>query len=160
LIAVWNSPGWSSLYGSSLMPVLAALARFTPLAAIVLLVQLRRIDPLLVDAARVSQVSPLRTWLQIRLPMLAPGLLAAAAVVFALSLGELGATLIVAPPGQATLTMRIYNYLHYGASSTVAGLCLMMVAAALAAGCLALLVLSAWSRLLGPNPGPEAGRPA
>ena len=160
LIAVWNSPGWSSLYGSSLMPVLAALARFTPLAAIVLLVQLRRIDPLLVDAARVSQVSPLRSWLQIRLPMLAPGLLAAAAVVFALSLGELGATLIVAPPGQATLTMRIYNYLHYGASSTVAGLCLMMVAAALAAGCLALLVLGAWSRLLGPDPRLEAGRPA
>ena len=153
LIAIWNQPLWSGVYGSAAMPVLAALARFVPFAAIILLTQLRRIDPLLVDAARVSQVHPLRTWLQIRLPMMLPGLLAATGLVFALSMAELGATLIVAPPGHATLTMRIYNYLHYGASDTVAGLCLMMVAAVLAAGGLALAALAGWSRLL-----PDAGK--
>jgi iron(III) transport system permease protein len=153
LIAVWNQPVWQGVYGSAAMPVLAALARFAPFAAIILLTQLRRIDPLLVDAARVSQVHPLRTWLQVRLPMLLPGLLAAAGLVFALSMAELGATLLVAPPGRATLTMRIYNYLHYGASDTVAGLCLMMVAAVLAAGGLALAALAGWSRLL-----PDAGK--
>jgi hypothetical protein len=40
--------------------------------------------------------------------------------------------------------MRIYNYLHYGASSDVAGLCLMMAVVTLAAGCLALLALTGW----------------
>ena len=148
LISIWNRPLWPGVYGSAMMPILAALARFAPFAAIALLAQMRRVDPLLVDAARVSPVHPLRAWLQVRLPMLAPGLLAAASLVFALSLGELGATLLVAPPGKATLTMRIYNYLHYGASDTVAGLCLMMVAAVLVAGGLALLMLAGWSRLL------------
>ena len=49
-----------------------------------------------------------------------------AGILAALTLAELGATLIVAPPGHATITMRIYNYLHYGSSSDVAGLCLMV----------------------------------
>jgi iron(III) transport system permease protein len=128
------------------MPVLAALARFTPLACIVLLAQLRRIDPALIDAARILQTSAAQTWVQIRLPLLAPGLLAAASIASVLSASELGATLIVAPPGQATLTMRIYNFLHYGASDTVAGLCLMMTVAALFSGILAMLVLAGWSR--------------
>jgi iron(III) transport system permease protein len=42
--------------------------------------------------------------------------------------------------------MRIYNFLHYGASDTVAGLCLMMTVAALFSGILAMLVLAGWSR--------------
>ncbi len=148
LISIWNHPFWAGLYGSSLMPVLASMARFAPFAALVLLAQLRHVDPLLIDAARVFHTNTLRTWLYVRLPMLAPGVLAASAVVFALTAGELGATLIVAPPGQATLTMRIYNYLHYGASSVVAGLCLMMVVSALVAGGLAIVALFSWSRIL------------
>lgn len=134
------------------MPVFAALARFIPLAAIVLVAQLRRIDPLLIDAARVIQTNPCQTWIRIWLPMLAPGLLAAAGIVFALTTGELGATLLVAPPGQATLTMRIYNFLHYGSSSTVAGLCLMMAISALAAGALAVMALVGWSRVFSSAP--------
>jgi iron(III) transport system permease protein len=130
------------------MPVLAALARFVPLATLVLVAQLRRIDPLLLDASRVLPVSPIKTWLQIRLTMMAPGVVAAACVVFALSMGELGATLIVAPPGRATLTMRIYNYLHYGSSDVVAGLCLLMAVGAVSAGVIAILAMASWSRLL------------
>jgi iron(III) transport system permease protein len=144
LISLWSRAVWPDFYGSSAMPALAALARFAPLAAIVLLAQLRNIDPLLIDAAHVFQVKAQQTWVQIWLPLLAPGMLAAAGIAFALTSGELGATLIVAPPGQATLTMRIYNYLHYGASSDVAGLCLMMAVVTLAAGCLALLALTGW----------------
>ena len=147
LITIWNKPFVGIVYGSNLMPVLAALARFTPLAAIVLLAQLRRIDPLLTDAARVFHTRQSKTWIQIHLPMLAPGILAAGFIAFALCAGELGATLIVAPPGQATLTMRIFNYLHYGASETVAGLCLMMIMGALIAGVLAVLVLQRGWRL-------------
>ncbi|MFC2000065.1 ABC transporter permease [Chloroflexota bacterium] len=152
LISIWNRPMFVDVYGSSAMPVLASLARFASLAAIVMVAQLRRNDPLLIDAARLLQRSSLQTWIWIRLPLLAPGLLAAAGIVFALTMGELGATLLVAPPGQATLTMRIYNFLHYGASSDVAGLCLMMVAIAMAAGLLAAVTLSAWSRF-----SPRAG---
>ena len=147
LITIWNRPFLGAAYGSNLMPILASLARFTPLAAIVLLAQLRRIDPLLIDAARVFHTRQSKTWMQIHLPILAPGILAAGFIAFALCSGELGATLIVAPPGQATLTMRIYNYLHYGASETVAGLCLMMILVALISGVLAVAVVRRGWRL-------------
>lgn len=148
LIFVWNRSFQPAIYGSSLMLVFAALARFMPLSVLVLLPQLRRIDPLLVDAARVIQIHPLQTAIKIRLPMLTPGLLAAAFVTFALTTGELGASLLVAPPGSATLTMRIYNYLHYGASDTVAGLCLAMVGMSLCAAALSMIAWAGWARLL------------
>lgn len=144
LISVWNRPFLEALYGSSLMTVLASLARFAPLAALALLAQLRGADPLLMDAARVFHTHTLKTWLRIRVPLLLPGLAAAASVVFILAAGELGATLIVAPPGRATLTMKIYTYLHYGASEAVAGLCLSVAAVALLGGLVGVLMVGRW----------------
>lgn len=147
LIGVWNHPFLNSIYSGGGMPVLAAMSRFTPLAALILLAQLRRSDPLLIDAARVLQTSLAQIWAQVRLPLMAPGLLAAAGITFALTAGELGATLIVAPPGLGTLTMRIYNYLHYGSTGQVAGLCLIMVLVTASAGCLVVLGLMGWWRI-------------
>jgi iron(III) transport system permease protein len=147
LITVWNHPVFSNLYASAWMPILASLSRFIPLAAIILLAQMRRFDHSLIDAARILHTGFLRSWIQVRLPLLAPGLMAAAALTFAMSLGELGATLIVAPPGKATLTMRIYNYLHFGATNQVAGLCLIMILLTLASGFMAAIALSGWSRM-------------
>ena len=95
----------------------------------------------------------------VRLPLMIPGLMAAAFITFALSIGELGATLITIPPGQGTLTLKIYNYLHYGASEQVAGLCLMMVASTMLAGFLAVIMLRVWSRLMpDKNKTPEDNR--
>ncbi len=150
LITLWNRPMAIGVYGSIIMPILACLARFTPFAALVLSAQLRRIDPLLLDAARIFRSAFFRAWSQIHFPMIAPGLLASACILFALSAGELGATLLVAPPGRATLTMRIYNYLHYGASERVAGLCLVMAFCALCAGLLAAFTLRSWRHLFPP----------
>ncbi len=156
LIAVWGSGPAGAVYDSPAMPVLAAVARFAPWAALVLVAALRRTDPSLIDAARVFQRRPLAGWLGVHLPLMLPGVAAAAAVVFALSLGELGATLLVAPPGRETLTMRIFNYMHYGASDTVAGLCLILSAGAIVAGTVAAIALAATRRLGGPAVGPGA----
>ena len=141
LITIWNRPLIFQVYGTGLMPVLAGIARLAPFAVIVLTAQLRSINPLLIDAARILQTNRWQTWKQIWLPMLMPGFIAAAGIVFALTAGELGATLLIAPPGQATLTIRIYNFLHYGASGVVAGLCLMMALTILVAGIIVALAL-------------------
>ena len=134
LIHLWNQPWAGPVYGSLAMPVLASLARYTPIAVLTLATYLRHLDPAPFDAAAVYQRSAWQTWLRIRLPLLAPGLMASASIVAALTLGELGATLLVAPPARATLTMRIYNYMHYGSSESVAGLCLVMTAGVLLCG--------------------------
>jgi iron(III) transport system permease protein len=134
LILFWNTPGMAVIYPDLLMPVLAGVARFAPFAAIILFVQLRFIDPVLFDAAAVFSRSLLKTWVRVRLPLYVPGLLVAAGILAALTLAELGATLVVAPPGYGTITLRIYNYLHYGSAGEVAGLCLMITILCLIVG--------------------------
>jgi iron(III) transport system permease protein len=40
-------------------------------------------------------------------------------MIFALSMGEYGIVLLITPPGYQMLTIKIYNYLHYGSSDVV-----------------------------------------
>ena len=143
LIWLWNRDLPWTPYGTFWMLPLAALARFAPLAILAAAAWRARLDPLLLDAARVY-APPRRRIAGVELPLLWPGLAVGAAAVFALSLAELPATLLVVPPGSGTLALRIYNYLHYGASGSVAALsvCLMGATAA-SAWCAAHL----WRRL-------------
>ena len=147
LVTLWRRLSPSLIYGGPMMPVLAALGRFAPWAALVLAAHMQRIDNSLLEAARVLQPSTLKGWIQVRIPLLAPGIIAGMGLVAVFSGSELAATLIVAPPGEATIVMRIYNYLHYGASDTVAGLCLLLALLALLGGLIAALTLGLWSRL-------------
>jgi len=136
-------PAWLA----SIAPAMACLSRFAPVMVLVLCAQMRRSDTLLGEVALVYQPNWLKRGLMVHLPLAGPALLLSAALVFALSLGELAATLMVAVPGQATLIMRIYGYLHYGASDRVAGLCLWLSACILAAALLAALALNMRKRL-------------
>ncbi len=149
LIAIWNHPLFSGIYNTWLMPVLAAIARYAPFAGLVFLAQLQIIKPELLEAAEILQGSSWRKWLWIKLPLTAPAWIAAMMIVFIFSLGELGATLLVVPAGSSTLTIRIYNYLHYGASETVASLTIMIALLALFAGVLVLLIFLSWNRYFG-----------
>jgi iron(III) transport system permease protein len=147
MVYLFSQPAFQRNAYLNMMPVLVNMARFMPLAVLILLAQLRRMDSLLFDAAQVFQPSIWRRSFQIGVPLLAPGLLVAAGIILALSLGELGATLMVVPPGKSTLTMRIYNYLHYGASSTVMGMSLVLVVSVLLVGGGIATVAYLWSRV-------------
>lgn len=111
-----------------LIPAFAQAARFLPLAVLLVTAQMGRINPLLVDAARLQRAPGLARWLCVDGPLAAPGLWAGFALVFCASIGELEATLMTAAPGAGLLSMRIFNYLHYGVSETVAALGLVLVA--------------------------------
>ncbi len=144
LIHLGNQP-WLDWGQSSILPLVwAHVARLLPFALFAASTQVRRIDPVLMDALSLHRTGPWRGLWIVRLPLLAPALATSWLVVFVLSLGELGATLLVAPPGQGTLPLRIYNLMHYGASETVAALSLVILAAA---GAAALAVANLGRRL-------------
>ncbi|MFA5267010.1 MAG: hypothetical protein WC379_03490 [Methanoregula sp.] len=153
MIMMGNLPVFSSIYPALIMPALVSVIKFAPFAAIILFVQMRFIDPLLFDAAAIFARNRTDALIRIHLPLFAPGLVVSAGILAALTLAELGATLIVAPPGHATITMRIYNYLHYGSSSDVAGLCLMVTVLTLAVCTGTILAL----RFISRNPGNAEG---
>jgi iron(III) transport system permease protein len=64
--------------------------------------------------------------------LLRPSLITGFFIVFILSFGELGTTLLVIPPGRETIPIKIYNLMHYGAEQMVAALCVFLVATVLA----------------------------
>ena len=123
MIAFWGP--WISrpVFSGALLPVCAAVARFAPIAVIIISAQIHMVDRTLMEAATIFSRSRVSSLIHVMVPLVAPGIVIATAFVFSLTLGELGATLLVAPPGYATLTMKIYNYLHYGSFSGVTGLC-------------------------------------
>lgn len=83
----------------------------------------------LIDASRLFDVNPVKKWLRVNLPLMIPGVAVSVAVIFALTASELDSTMLVIPPGCTTLMVTIYNYMHYGSSSSVAalGLALLLI---------------------------------
>ena len=59
--------------------------------------------------------------------MLLPGLICAMALAFFLAMGEEGIMLVLMAPGKEAASVKIYNYLHYGASEYVSGFCLVII---------------------------------
>lgn len=122
------------------LPVWACVTRFLPVGGFVGYAVLRRLDHDLLEAARVYQHSRWHGARRVVLPLARSGWVVAAVAGFTLTLGELGASLLVALPGESTLIIRMYNLLHYGASQEVAALGLALALPALAAG----LALAVW----------------
>ncbi len=111
-------------------PVLAQILRFLPFTSVVSALWWGRRNQEVEGASQVL-LPPFRRFVLATLPAAAPQLLALFMVVFALSLGELGATLLVIPPGESTLTIRLYNFLHYGSAPDSAMLTLLLLVCAL-----------------------------
>jgi iron(III) transport system permease protein len=83
---------------------------FTPLVYLFVVGSLRRMDPSLEDSARTTGAGLLRTTLTVTLPLVAPGILSGAIIVFVTSAGEFGVPFkLSAPYGWDTLTTQIFT---------------------------------------------------
>lgn len=91
---------------------------------------LRGLDPSLLESAELSGHGAASRGLGIALPLVWRHLLAAAALVFVLVLGELILAHHLAPPGIWPATVWLFNQQHNGYIQEVFGLCLMLGAAA------------------------------
>ena len=114
---------------------LAAAVMALPLMVRALRLSIEAVDPRLENAARTLGAGPWRVFLSVTLPLSLPGILAAAVLGFARSLGEFGATIsfVSSIPGETrTLPLAIYGALQVpDAESTVIRLALVSVALAL-----------------------------
>jgi thiamine transport system permease protein len=100
---------------------------------------LRSIRPRLRQAGAVLGASPLRVFLQIDLPLVGRALIVAATFAFTISLGEFGATALIARPEYPTLPVAIYRFisqpgaLNYGQALALSTLLMMLTAAGMLA---------------------------
>ncbi|MGH9161739.1 MAG: ABC transporter permease [Vicinamibacteraceae bacterium] len=129
LIGLWNRPGLLGMaYGTDVMVLLAYLARFLPVAALILAAVIRYVPLAHEEAAAVSGAGWLRTMARIVAPQVRLGVSTAWLITFVLAFGELGATILVTPPGESTLPIRIYTIIANTPASHVATLALLQTA--------------------------------
>lgn len=119
----WRASPW-------LMPVAHTLVAL-PFVVRALLPVLRSIDDRLREAARVLGASSIQVWWEVDAPILMRGMVVAGTLAFATSIGEFGASLLIARPEFPTMPLVIYAYLgqagakNYGIALAMS--CILMV---------------------------------
>ena len=93
---------------------------YSPFAFITISRAMEKMDPTLEEAARVSGASPLRTLLDVTLPLMAPSILAGGLLVFIAAGSCFGIPAIVGMPGNIeVMTTRIVTYIYMGDDSGI-----------------------------------------
>ncbi len=128
LIGLWNRPSFPGVvYGTFSMLVLVYLARFVPVAALIVAAGVRQIPVSHEEAAAVGGAGWLGTVRSVVVPQIVRAVGAAWVVAFVFAFGELGASILVSPAGESTLPIRIYTLIANTPSSVVASLALLQL---------------------------------
>jgi ABC-type Fe3+ transport system permease subunit len=126
LIGLWNRPGWmGAVYTSPVMIIVGYLARYVPMAALLLGAYLRQLPASREEAAIVFGAHWWRMLGRIVIPSARLGLMVIWTICFIFMFGELGTTVLVAPPGTTTLPVRVYAIMANSPDQRTAELCLM-----------------------------------
>jgi spermidine/putrescine transport system permease protein len=108
--------------------ILAHVVFSVSYVAIVVRARLAGIDPSLEEAATDLGAGPLATFMRVTLPLIAPGVAAAALLVFTVSLDDYVVTSLVAGPGGTTLPLKIYSMLKVEVTPEVNAACTVLLA--------------------------------
>jgi putative spermidine/putrescine transport system permease protein len=101
----------------------------TPFVIRLVMASLAEFDPAVEEAARNLGAGWWRTFFQVTLPLIRPGVLAGTVFAFILSFDELVITLVLAGPGMATLPVRIYTFVEYSSAPTISAISTTLIVA-------------------------------
>ncbi|WP_253188421.1 iron ABC transporter permease [Leptolyngbya sp. 'hensonii'] len=108
-IVYWGANYAPSFYQTLPMLVFAYLVMFLPQSVGTIRSSLLQVNPQLEDSARSLGRNAWQTFKEVTLPLIAPGVLSGAVLVFLTALKELPATLLLAPIGFNTLSVHIWK---------------------------------------------------
>ena len=134
LISVFNHPRLgvlNFLYDRTIVVAAVAQAiRAFPLIMLIVWHALHTMPADLLEAAELDGAGVWTRLMRIVLPLRWPALTFAWLAAFVVSIGELSATILVVPAGVVTLGIQISQKLHFNIQNELAGLCLVLMAAA------------------------------
>lgn len=163
LIWLLNRPGLVGFYQSAGVMWLGLSVRYLALGWTGVAVALRSLDRDLVDAARLDGASGWQLFRWVQAPLAGPQMAAGWYITYLLCLWDVETLVLIVPPGGETLALRIFNLLHYGHSSQVNALCLVLLGLAVAPLLIARLATVAVKALrgrrwrFGPDLPPQPG---
>ncbi|MFD1910690.1 ABC transporter permease [Halodurantibacterium flavum] len=141
IILAWNSPFLPlTLYGTAGILLIAYIGILLPYPIRYAVARLRQISGSLDDAARVAGATQMRALRHVTLPLMAPSLIAAMMLVFAIASRELVASIMLAPAGMRTVGTFVFAQFEQGSVQT--GMAMSMIAITLTSGIL--LVVNLW----------------
>jgi spermidine/putrescine transport system permease protein len=108
--------------------ILAHVTFCVSYVALTVLGRLQDFDFTIIEAARDLGASGWTAARRVLLPMLAPGLAAAALIAFTLSVDDFVITFFVAGPGATTLPIRVYSMIKHGATPLINALSTLLLA--------------------------------
>ncbi len=99
--------------------ILAHAVFATAFVTAIVLARMANLDPSLEEASRDLGAGPVRTFVRVTLPQLAPGIVAWALLAFTLSLDEFVIAFFTTAPTQPTLPIVIYSMVRFGVTPEV-----------------------------------------
>lgn len=117
MILVWMEPipGWNpGIYGTTTILFIAYVCRFLVLQIRAGVTAFTQVDASMEEAARISGAGVWRRWRKILLPMLLPGLLSGALLVFLTALTELTVSALLYSSGSQTIGVTIFGFEQAG----------------------------------------------
>ena len=117
--------GW--VYQTLPLLVFAYVVRFLPQALAPVSATLESVNPRIEEAARGLGRGPANALFSVTAPLIAPGVLAGASLVFLSAMKELPATLLLRPIGFDTLATEIWTAASLGAYSGAAPSALLLI---------------------------------
>jgi ABC-type spermidine/putrescine transport system permease subunit II len=131
--------GWLGLDQSTLALVLASVITSLPFVVLIETGRLQGLDPDYAEAARSLGAGPLRTFLLITVPLMAPAIAAGGMLAFVICFNNFAIQLFLAPIGISTLPVQIYSMVRLGVTPDVNALGTIIVA-----GTVLLIVVLTW----------------
>ena len=131
LIGLWNRPTTNWLYASPSILLMGYVIQYAALSGGIIYTTLSRIPSSLEQAAAVAGAEWWRRIIFIVLPLSQRGLLTAWLVAYLFCLRDTGLAMLVYPPGEDTLPVRIFTLMANSPFGLVAALSALLIAAAL-----------------------------
>ncbi|MFT4043955.1 MAG: ABC transporter permease [Gordonia sp. (in: high G+C Gram-positive bacteria)] len=104
---------------SQLALILASVVTSLPFVVMVVGSRVKSLDPVYADAARTLGAGPIRTFLRITVPLIAPALISGAMLAFVMCFNNFAIQLFLAPIGLSTLPVQIYSMVRLGVTPDV-----------------------------------------
>src|SRR2546421_11575551 len=136
LIHVFNRPFLAAFYQSAGIVFLAWTIRYLAVGWNTAAHALRSVDGDLTDAARLEGASRRDVLRHVQWPQVAPQIAVAWYLTYLFCLWDTETLILIMPPGAETLSVRIFNFLHYGHNPQVNALCVVLLMLAVAPLCL------------------------
>jgi len=112
--------------------LLVLVPRYLAFVWTAMLMGLGRADTSVWEALRVGGMGRAEAWWRAIGPQAMPIALAGAYAVYVLVLWDVETVILIQPPGMETLSVRIFNLLHYGHAGQVNALCVLLLVLAVA----------------------------